>query len=115
MLVDLVIALTDKVNPDPILDLGCIKVGDLICWELQGHQWSAHELSSPNWRIVTIDILPTTLNALMAPEDGDPGIKKLRRRKYRLDLSKLAKLDRDRKNIKGKVTQAELMDAAVLL
>jgi len=39
----------------------------------------------------------------------------LRRRKYRLDLSKLAKLDRDRKNIKGKVTQAELMDAAVLL
>lgn len=86
---ELIVHVTDQVNPDPKLDKGCYKKGHVVFAVPDGHPWSKEELANPNWRIIRVSLLNSTVDALLAPENGDPQIKTLRRRKFRIDISQL--------------------------
>lgn len=115
MIVDLVISTVDKVNPDPVLDLGCVKAGHVICYEPAGHEWSEHELTSPNWRIVTVDLPMSAIDALTCPQYDNPMMKPVCWRKFKIDLSKLSPKCFDRTQKKADVASAEIISASVLI
>lgn len=68
----------------------CSKRGDLIAACPDGWAWSTAELTNPDWRIVSVNVLQSTVDTLLSqdqnPKKG-PGAN--RRREWMLDFSLL--------------------------
>lgn len=79
---DLVLAVVDW-SDDPM----AIKAGEVIESKQTGHVWSAAELVSNDYRMIRVDLLPTTEAVLMAGPIGKLAPK--RRRDWRIDIDKL--------------------------
>jgi hypothetical protein len=91
---ELLIRVTDKTNPDPYLDVGCCKRGDVIAVCEDGHQWGSQELTAPYWRILKLPGIPvaTAQNFLASQVDLSPTDKSrmLLKRAISLDLANAA-------------------------
>jgi len=62
--------------------------GDIIDYHPDGHGWSQRELTHPLWRIVSVDVLQTTADALMGQTTSARGVQQ-RIRDWRIDVSLL--------------------------
>lgn len=96
---ELLIRIKDKINlEDEDLNSMCLKAGDIVTMQPDGHNWGTKEKSNPDWRIISIPNM-TNVEALewlepnyTVDEDGNkiflPGIIKAEglRRKYRFNF-----------------------------
>ena len=64
------------------------KRGDVIAIRPDGWAWSNEELTNPDWRIIQVDILQSTVDALTAVAQNFP-VGRFRRREWFLDFSQL--------------------------
>jgi len=65
----------------------CWKPGDLIDYHPDGHSWTVRERTNPNWRIIQVDVLQTTLDALADQPVPQLGVtKRVRERGLNLSL-----------------------------
>lgn len=89
---ELLVRIVDKSNPDPMLDIGCMKRGDVIAVCPDGWRWGNQELRNPAWRIFRVPDAPELYSALLAPDVPDIGRETdpVRKRGFRLDLDALA-------------------------
>jgi hypothetical protein len=76
----------------PVVDqaaaVDAFKAGDIIDYHPDGWPWTQRELTNPNWRIVRVDVLQSTVDAFMStlvPQAGAKG----RQREYQLVLASL--------------------------
>lgn len=65
---------------------GCSKAGDVISVCADNWAWSPAERTNPDWRIIRVNVLQSTVEALMA-KSVDPLVK--RRREWMVDFSLL--------------------------
>lgn len=92
MLIDMMVSVVDKTNKDAATDASCYKKGDVIDFALSGQQqWSPLELSSPNWRIITVDLTRSAIEALLGPTQATVAARQVpQRRKFFIDLTQLS-------------------------
>lgn len=87
---ELLVRVVDKINPDPYLNVGLTKRGDVIAVCPNGWNWGTAELSNPEWRIICLpNVTETEVASLLQPEvNTDPlnPSKMLQRRAFKLDL-----------------------------
>lgn len=87
---ELLIRVTDKVNPEFYKNTKCTKRGDVIVVHENGWPWGRDELTAPFWRIVKHDELSVSeASAFLAPQfDTDPQhpSRTLLRRAFKLNL-----------------------------
>lgn len=87
---ELLLRVTDKINPDFYLNTHCTKRGDVIVVAPDGWSWSALELTLPFWRILKVPALNVSeASAYLAPElDTDPNhpSRTLQRRAFKFDI-----------------------------
>lgn len=92
---EILVRVVDKTNPDPYLDVGCTKRGDVIAVVEDGWGWGAEELRNPEWRIVKLPNVPAAMaqNFLAGEVDTDPArpSRMLRKRAIHLDLASFPK------------------------
>lgn len=62
------------------------KRGDVLCAQPDGWAWSQAELTNPAWRIIRVNVLRSTVDALLSRVERTDG--KFRRRDWALDFSK---------------------------
>lgn len=78
----LLVRVVDKTHPNPELDRGLTKRGDVIAVVEDGHVWGTEELKNPDWRIIVIPGVPTfALASLAHPESPELGYGNGRRRR----------------------------------
>lgn len=91
----------------------CSKAGDVISICADGWAWSSAELTNPDWRIVSVNILKAQADAFLA-KTNDPLVK--RRREWMVDFSLLpnpALFSGERTQAIITLTRAQVVAAAV--
>ena len=88
---ELLVRVVDKVNTDdPLLDVKCLKRGDVVVVCEDGHPWGHEELANPDWRILHVpDMTVSEASAWLSPERrSHPSENEhmLRRRAFAIDL-----------------------------
>jgi len=63
----------------------CSKRGDVISACPDGWTWSTFELSNPDWRIVSVNVLQSQVDAFLSQKTVNP----TRRREWKIDFSLL--------------------------
>lgn len=90
---EVLLRVVDKVNEDPYLDAKLLKRGDVVVIVEDGHAWGREELANPDWRIVKLpNVTSSVASAFLGDEkDTDPTkpSRVLRRRAFRLDWQTL--------------------------
>lgn len=93
---ELLIRVTDKINPDFYLNCQCTKRGDVIDVRPDGWPWGTLDQTQPFWRILKVPALSVSeAAALLAPElDTDPlhPSRTLQRRAFKWDFDAAAAL-----------------------
>lgn len=84
--VELLFRSKDKVNPSELLDVKCLKRGDVIAVVADGWNWQRQELINPDWRIIKAPLLTEddTLDFTDQEAGDDP---MCQRRQYMIDFS----------------------------
>ena len=90
---ELLVNLVDTSNPDPLMDVGCYKAGDVITVQEDGWLWGSMEVGNTNWSIVKLPGAPaksflSLLNGQAAPNPLAPS-PMLQLRAASLDLAAL--------------------------
>jgi len=80
------IRIVDKVQPDKSKAERLLRAGDVVVICPDEWPWSAIERTNPEWRIIRVNVLATTVNTLLA-KAADPLAR--RRREWRIDFSLL--------------------------
>lgn len=84
---EFLIRVVDKVQPDVQLSKISSKSGDVISVCADGWAWSQAELTNPEWRIVSVSVLQSTIDAALAPDIDAPTGNIRRRRLYYVDFT----------------------------
>ena len=101
MLVEVLLQIIDKVNPDPAKDHASYKAFDVIIIRPSPWPWTPTELANPDWRIVKADLPVTLIESLQAGEVIPEGSgRSARRREYTIDGIGLLN------NVKNNITKA---------
>lgn len=94
-MVEMLVRVIDKTNPDFYLNLGCSKRGDVIAVKPSGWAWTPAELTSPDWRILKVPLAMAEAQKYLRPQDDgkdsrDPTKSKtLKRRDVGIDLDNI--------------------------
>jgi hypothetical protein len=83
---ELLIRVVDKVQPDPVKAERLLRAGDVVSVCPDGWPWTVIERTNSEWRIIRVNLLATTVEALIA-RSSNPLVR--RRREWKLDFSLL--------------------------
>ena len=74
---DLLIRVAPNTSLIKAVHVSRFQPGDVISAELSGHQWTARELTNPNWRIIRVTATLVEVESLLVPEQDAGGTKSL--------------------------------------
>jgi hypothetical protein len=111
----LLVRVKDKTNADPLLDVKCLKAGDVVAYKpADSAWWTTRELTNPEWMLLNVDISAELAESLVEPQpppDLAKSYRMLKRRSISLDLPALGI------NLPNaaRVNRPELVNQALLL
>jgi len=81
---EILVRVVNKIQPDPIKAERLLRAGDVVSVCPDGWSWTTIERTNPEWRIISANILPTAVEALLAKAQN-PLVP--RRREWQVDFS----------------------------
>lgn len=83
---EILVRVVDKIQPDPVKAERLLRAGDVVSVCPDGWAWTPIERTNPDWRIVRVNVLQTTVETILA-RSLDPLAR--RRREWMIDFSLL--------------------------